>query len=246
MNIAFLGIILFAIMYLTSACEAETINYTEDSEIFPNPERGWFIFAELKPDFSTNENNWATDSLLKNYYSQGYRLAKHITRIPTNDSSIPESYLHNLQSEADLFRQNGFKVIYRFNYNWNHSFGNDDAPLEITLAHLDQLQPFFESNKDVLFAVEMGFIGYWGEMHHSTIGHQIPRTVGFTQSGKGIMAKVLEVVPEDRFVSVRYPEPRLYDDPRYKIRLASTYDGSSIWEPSTGHNNLHLNVTIEP
>jgi len=186
--------------------------YTREDSHFANPERGWFIFPELKPR-TGNINSWATDDLLQNYHAQEYRLAKHITLIPTRSDPIPQNYLEALQREADLFRRYGFKVIYRFNYNWDHSISKDDAQVEVTLAHLDQLRPFFTANKDVLLAMEMGFIGFWGEMHSSTQGHILPGTVGFTESGKRIIHKALEVIPEDRFVALRYPQS-IFRDPK--------------------------------
>lgn len=118
-------------------------SYNHDSSVVANPERGWFIFPELKPTFSSNSNNWATAALLDNYYEQGYRLAKHIIIIPTNGELIPESFFDKLRAEAELFREKGFKVIYRFTYNWNHDYTNEDAPLNITLAHLDQFETSF-------------------------------------------------------------------------------------------------------
>jgi hypothetical protein len=202
---------LLGLTVLPLAGHADTCPYTEDTAVFPNPERGWFVFRELKP-VGENVNQWATEDLLDSYFAQGYRLAKHIVNIPTNRDPIPQDFIDRLQAEADLFRAKGFKVIYRFNYNWNHGISKDDAPLEVTLAHLDQLKPFFARNKDVLFAIEMGFIGYWGEMHSSTQGHIRPRQVAFSDSGKAIMQRIFEVVPSDRCISVRYPK-NIYTDP---------------------------------
>jgi pectate lyase len=186
--------------------------YAEDKTDFSNPERGWFIFRELKPQ-GDNVNSTPAADLLQTYYAQGYRLAKHILLIPTRSKPIPQDYLDHLQRGANLMRTHGFKVIYRFNYNWNHDLSKDDAPTEITLDHLEQLRPFFAVNQDVIFAVEMGFIGFWGEMHSSTQGHIVPKTVGLSESGKRILRKALEVVPPSRFVGVRYPQV-IYRDPK--------------------------------
>lgn len=191
------------------------VAYENDTTSFPNPERGWFIFSELKPNVVTNENNWATEELLDKYFKQGYRLAKHVTRIPTNTDPIPQEYLDKLEAETSLFRKKGMKIFYRFNYNWIHSFGNDDAPTYVTFNHLEQLKPFFERNKDVLAWLEMGFIGFWGEMHSSTQGHNRPKYQGLTESGKKILYKALDVFPKDRFVGVRYPEGYYRDDAVY-------------------------------
>jgi len=216
----------------TAVGNRSEITYAGDDTIFGNPERGWFVFGELKPH-GNNINSWANDELLKSYREKGYRLAKHILIIPTRSGPIPHNFLEDLQREADLMRKYGFKVIYRFTYNWNHDINNDDAPVVVTLAHLKQLRSFFTENTDVLFAMEMGFIGYWGEMHSSTQGHTVSKTVGLSESGQRILHKALEVFPQDRFVAARYPQV-IYRDSEYygslgykkPLATASAYNGS--------------------
>ncbi|MGA2118172.1 MAG: DUF4832 domain-containing protein [Bryobacteraceae bacterium] len=46
-----------------------------------------------------------------------------------------------------------------------------DASLSLILAHIDQLAPILLQNKDLIFALEAGFIGTWGEWHDSTNGN---------------------------------------------------------------------------
>ncbi len=211
-----------------------TVFYTATTETTPNPERGWFVFYELKPTYFNNSNNWATEKLLDDYFKKGYRMIKHITLLPTVTGKLPQTYLDQLQAEADLVRKKGMKVFYRFAYNWNHSISRADADEENAKIHLDQLKPFFTNNKDIIAWLEMGFIGNWGEMHTSFIGHNVPQTVGLTQSGKNIVLKVLEVLPKDRFLCVRYPvvlyrNPSSYGSFGFTTPLNTTtaYSGSN-------------------
>ncbi len=231
--------------FASRAQSNQAVQYEPDDSVFPNPERGWFIFKELKPTHFNNENNWASTELLSSYFDQGYRIIKHIVRIPTYSQDIPPSFLNDLQTEADLVRSQGMKIFYRFNYNWNHDVSDQDASLNVTLAHLEQLQPFFEKNKDVLCWMEMGFIGNWGEMHTSTSGHIVPQTVGLSESGKQILRKALEVFPQDRVIGVRYPQvvfrnPQSYGALGYSEPLSETtaYNGSEQARLATWYANF--------
>jgi hypothetical protein len=215
------------------AQSTNTITYQADDSNFPNPERGWFVFKELKPTYATNGNNWATTALLDTYYAQGYRLVKHIIRIPTTSGDLPKGFLDELIQEAALVRDKGMKIFYRFNYNWNHNTSNEDAPTDITVKHLEQLKPFFDENADIIAWMEMGFIGYWGEMHTSTSGHIVEKTVGLSDSGKEILYKALDVFPSNRVIGVRYPQIIFRDSNEYgslgfqsPLTEDKAYDGS--------------------
>ncbi|MGB3850858.1 MAG: DUF4832 domain-containing protein [Tunicatimonas sp.] len=215
------------------AQSTNTITYQADDSNFPNPERGWFVFKELKPTYATNANNWATAALLDTYYARGYRLVKHIIRIPTTSGDLPQDFLDKMSQEAALVRSKGMKIFYRFNYNWNHSVSNEDAPTDITVEHLEQLEPFFSENADIIAWMEMGFIGYWGEMHTSTSGHIVEKTVGLSDSGKKILYKALDVFPADRVIGVRYPQIIFRDPNEYgslgfqtPLNEDNAYDGT--------------------
>ena len=210
-----------------------TVTYEADNSNFANPERGWFVFKELKPTFATNTNNWATAALLDDYHAQGYRLVKHVVKIPTTSGDLPQDFLNKITQEAALVRDKGMKIFYRFNYNWNHDVSNEDAPANITVEHLEQLAPFFDDNADIIAWMEMGFIGYWGEMHTSTSGHIVEKTVGLSDSGKKILYKALDVFPADRVIGVRYPQiifrdPNEYGSLGFQTPLSedNAYDGT--------------------
>jgi hypothetical protein len=46
-----------------------------------------------------------------------------------------------------------------------------DAPIGVIATHIDQVAPILLRHKDLIFALEAGFIGTWGEWHHSTNGN---------------------------------------------------------------------------
>jgi hypothetical protein len=74
-----------------------------------------------------------------------------------------------------------------------------DAPLSVVMQHLDQLQPLFQQNKDVIAFVQAGFIGAWGEWHSSSNG------LANVENETKILNKLLSVLPTEIMVQVRTP-----------------------------------------
>ncbi|MBV9654491.1 MAG: DUF4874 domain-containing protein [Acetobacteraceae bacterium] len=86
-------------------------------------------------------------------------------------------------------RDAGLKVILRFTYNWPCSTSSDqpeasaasttcdrsgpdrDAPIDVILDHMRALAPVIQANSDIVYALQAGFIGQWGEWHDSTSGN---------------------------------------------------------------------------
>jgi hypothetical protein len=111
---------------------------------------------------------------------------------PRNASNIKYGYELNphiiplLQRGLDRVRRAGLKVILRFTYNYPNCSTEggktqcdpkhpQDAPIHVILDHMRKLAPTVQANSDVIFALQAGFIGRWGEWHNSTHGNDSPR-----------------------------------------------------------------------
>lgn len=127
---------------------------------------------------------------------------------------LPDSVLRFISDDFTAIRSAGLKCIPRFAYSAN--IGEPDAPLEIILRHLDQLQPILRKNKDVIAVMQAGFIGAWGEWHSSTNGNDS------LVHKRRVLMKILDVLPKDRMVQVRTPQ---YKQQIFKLSLAA---GSAI------------------
>jgi uncharacterized protein DUF4832/uncharacterized protein DUF4874 len=46
-----------------------------------------------------------------------------------------------------------------------------DAPIDVIARHIDQVAPILLHHRDLIFALEAGYIGTWGEWHNSTNGN---------------------------------------------------------------------------
>lgn len=71
-----------------------------------------------------------------------------------------------LKDFFEIFEKNGIRILLRFAYSTETQ---PDAPYETTKAHLAQIGKWFKENNklinNVLFCLQTGIIGYWGEGH---------------------------------------------------------------------------------
>lgn len=210
------------------AAATQTLTYTSTTVNFPNPERGFafendVIWPEPAPwDFCGTGNNftaynytaWNTpiDPLfLRDQRRLGRTVIMsryHIADFRNRD--LTPEYLAFLQRDFNTVRQAGFKLVIRFAYNYPK--GGPDAPVAVILRHLEQLKPVLQKNKDVIAYMEAGFVGCWGEWHSSSNGLNYPwdnlddpRTGRITAEAKLILDEILEVLPPERMVALRYP-----------------------------------------
>jgi len=73
--------------------------------------------------------------------------------------------------------------------------GTGEATQAIMLGHMQQLKPVLEANKDVIYAVQAGFLGAWGEWHSNK------KTVNKTTLLNGI----IDMTPAGKYIQVRLP-----------------------------------------
>lgn len=181
-----------------------------------NPERGWRIEALIgEPDGAKiwgpashlrgkvtpgyNENWWILDTV--QYEPFGLTLAQTYCYLDGfMDKPISQEKLDLLQRSLDNLRKRGLKAVLRFAYE--KDMNQKDGPeLQTILSHIDQLGPIIERNVDVIFVLQAGFVGAWGEWHNSAHGIEKDHS-----ALAAIVDKVLEVLPSDRMTQVRVPK----------------------------------------
>jgi hypothetical protein len=199
-----------------------TIEFQPTSEDFVNPERGFYHFRDL-----TNPTNYHTIRSQGHSLIYGRILADNFRNAP-----LSESFLNQIQAGFDAARTHGIKVKPRVAYNYD---GGADAPKTVILNHIEQLRPLWEANKDVIYHMDAGFIGAWGEWHSSTNG------LDNNTDRSEILAAILAALPADRMVGIRTPHYKreIFNgsptDATLKITQANAFDGSDL--ARVGHLN---------
>ena len=204
------------------AQQSERLMFSATDANIANPERGFFRFRDL-----TNLTN------LTGLRAQGQTLVYgRVLAEQFRDRPLDAAFLAKIQAGFDEARKHGVKVKFRLAYN--DSFG-EDAPKSVILNHIQQLQPVWEKNQDVMFHMDAGFIGAWGEWHSSTNG------LDNHDDRRDILFAILDALPQDRTVGIRTPHYKreifsgsaTSDESR--ITAENAFDGSRLTR--VGHLN---------
>lgn len=114
---------------------------------------------------------------------------------PWTNQPLPNEMLERLTASFASLRNSGFKVLLRFAYEKDMSRTSGPTPATI-IQHAGQLAPVLQANADVLYVLQEGFIGAWGEGHSSAI----PPT---WDDRNNILGAVLDALPTNRLTTVR-------------------------------------------
>jgi len=148
---------------------------------------------------SYSELWWILDA--ERYESFGLTLAQTYCYLDRfMDRPISDEKLDLLRASLDAARRRGLKVLLRFAYE--KTMDQTEGPTKETiLGHLDQLAPVIRENTDVIFVLQAGFVGAWGEWHSSAKGLEKDHA-----ALSEITLKLLDVLPKDRMTQVRVPK----------------------------------------
>lgn len=146
------------------------------------------------------------------------------------DKPIDQGYLDRLQDFLNDARNQGYKLILR----WSYTFPNEaDDPnhkafltdrwdqlrtpkLGLIIQHIEQLAPIINRNKDIIFAVQAGMLGAWGEWHSDQYGDERR----WKPARYEVLKTWLDYTDNDVVIQIRYPQ----DYFRKEIQSLSEYD----------------------
>lgn len=206
-----------------------SITYVESTADMVNPERGFYLYAEIHAS-----NYVPLDQALLTSYRTSTKV-KNATYTVTcslvyveyvldsfTASPISASFLNSFNKDCMTARAAGVKLIPRFIYsNTPHSgtcsnqstcplYG--DATKAIVLNHIRQLKPYLQQNADIITCMQLGFIGLYGENYYTDYFGDA------SDNGQGklldqnwndrieILKALLDALPHDRMVQVRIPQ----------------------------------------
>ena len=165
----------------------------EDRTTFPNPERGWLRITRTEGATQSGLNS------IKNANITMVLLESNLNAFLTKP--LDSQKLKEISDAFSYARNAGLSVIYRAAYDFSGLSNPEPEDIGIILNHIRQLRPVFISNEDVLFNVQAGFLGPWGEWHTSRYGSKIRPDIQ-----QLVVNEILTAVPKSVSVGVRRPE----------------------------------------
>lgn len=150
------------------------------------------------------------------------------------NGNISSAYLSKMQDIFDAIRGGGAKAIVRYAYrDNNNNLDQDQEPtLSIILKHVEQVKPILQKNEDVLFVLQAGFIGSWGEWYYTTHFSKM-------EDRKTLTEALLDAVPVSRQIELRTPafKRKMYNlSVKDTITAETAHNGSAISRLG-GHND---------
>ncbi len=156
-----------------------------------NPERGFRfeIGVGRLPDdpvrFKYLRDLWP----FQRYRKDGVTISQaycYLTQFHSSDISAEK--LAALQADFDRARRDGVKFLLRFAYEFDGIKVGPTA--DRILSHIRQLTPIVRENCDVIYVLQTGWIGLWGEFHTSV--HNVNKD---PEAVASIVAATLEMLP---------------------------------------------------
>lgn len=173
------------------ATEWREVRFREGTQSFPNPERGFYA-----PRMSDRMGR--LDSLRERGITL---LLVEIDLKAFKDRDLDAEKLDEVRAAFDEARRLGLKVIVRAAYGFTgRDYRADPEDMSRILGHIRQLGEVYRERRDVLYAVQAGFLGPWGEWHGSNWGD--PPSL---EARRAVLLGLLDVVPEPISVQVRRP-----------------------------------------
>jgi hypothetical protein len=223
---------MMALLFAVGA-HSQTQTYTASTEIFANPERGFYHYRSsgagtYKALNQTELTNFRTNEKVTLIWRE-FRLDAFKTKAITAD------FLTKMQADFNILRNAGVKAIIRFNYT--NTDGTDAGKTQI-IAHIDQLKPIIQANEDVISSVEAGFIGNYGEWWFSNNFGTDEHTATNKADRIAVGNKIMELAP-NRMVAFRTPVIQRQIAGPTPITAANAYNGS-VLSRVAAHNDCFL------
>jgi len=169
-----------------------TFAENKDDNVF-NPERGWMANVHL--DVPAERNN------ISEHYRSGRRVVLallHMKNVTAAGARLAAANLDELTSFLDTLRTVGMKAVFRAAYDFHGQSNPEPDNMPDVLAHQEQIGAILRDYSDVVFHVQTGMFGPWGEMHDS-------KHAGTSSRVTDIARKWLDVIPAGMGMSLRTP-----------------------------------------
>lgn len=223
----------------TSVVLAEKVTYTPDNKtVFRNPERGFT--EELSYKVSDSHPNVVKGNISSSWGASEKRslvvVLYNFNKFKSKDLS--DKVLAGFDEDMQELRKYGLKCVLRFAYTETENDKVDATP-EWVKRHLEQLKPHLAANADVIYVLEAGFVGVWGEWYYTAnYGNESQH---MNSKRRKVVQYLFDNAPEDRFILFRYSmlKTEYFGD---KTALSAAEGFSGTMRARWGcHNDAFLN-----
>jgi len=214
---------------------AQDLTFHEYTSDIMNPERGLYRM---------NEYNFKNGNLpsahVSCYDDNSLVMTLFYLYDYVNQSHLPDNVVDRIDDIFDAVRDAGKKAIVRFGYSNSYPVTYQEPTRSHIVNHLEDLAEVLENNEDVIYVVQAGFIGAYGEWYYTTyFDYDRPSSSSGSVSGFGdrstVLNKILEVVPESRQVEMRAPYYK-----RFHLSPSSIGSWSEITSPGGTSQNARI------
>ncbi|MGG7510676.1 DUF4832 domain-containing protein [Plantibacter sp. YIM 135249] len=239
----------------SAAPEPAVVAYEASDAIIANPERGFDHTnnTHFFPDGTEGGPGYTPLDVatLSSYRDEGITELVRVFYMErfVAEPTLDPAWLALVQADFDAAREAGISIIPRFAYlaggEWPYEPPYGDAPLDIVLAHIEQLAPIFQNNADVISVVQAGFVGLWGEGYYTDHFVADPANPGVVTEAdwakrRAVVDALLRAVPADRSIQLRTMNMKqnilgVPTGSAGAITGAEAHDGSAI--SRIGHHN---------
>ncbi|MBO4466883.1 MAG: DUF4874 domain-containing protein [Bacteroidales bacterium] len=212
------------------------VTYTENTAAIVNPERGLYATHEIHSDKETplgvgevkSRRTTGHSLLLLEFYLTDYI-----------GSNLSAKYVKNIQANLDALREGGVKAIVRFAYTQDENAAEKDAEVETVLKHVAQLKPTLQKYEDVIFVLQAGFVGVWGEWYYTSHFGFSPKSANDYKPRKQLTDALLDALPSSRQIELRTPtfKMKMYNLALKDTITAVTAHDGSVVSRLAGHND---------
>lgn len=177
------------------------VSFEYDPENFANPERGPYHPVSYAYQKGTIPS-LASVSSMRRAREEGCSLMfSHFYLCDFLNSVISDEVLAHIDQHLDNVREAGCKTVLRVAYSWYYDSSDktqQEPDADLILTHIGQLRPLFQKHADIIYVVQMGFVGTYGEFAYTS-------NVNSKEEKCEIIKAVLDAVPASRNVAVRTP-----------------------------------------
>ena len=221
---------------LLTDLEGIKVTFQETKREMLNPERGFYQPVDI-----FNASSPLKAAKVKADRLQGrtlWYIGFYLTDFMKGD--ISEEYLNMIQESFDALREGGSKCVLRFAYRDYHNETDEmDPEVAVVLRHVEQLKPLLQKNEDVIFVLQAGFVGAWGEWYYTShFGFNPSKDADF-EPRRQLTTALLDALPVSRQIQLRTPEFKMrmyYLSEKDTITAATAHNGSAL-SRLAGHND---------